>query len=209
MTSQELLDAVIEAHPDLDHVEAEARLGDQIYHLIFWTSRKVNIRLTCAFYHANSGWFYLTSARAAWISCERPPSALQRESFAVSAEVFVKVFQRTDWELQPDRVSRFMDKYPDAPVNDNCLFDMACPECGNREELLVKASATFVLEDDGTELKGGDTDWDDSSWCQCPRCSYTNDAKAFTFTNLDNFLDHHRREESRKRSEEEEQPKEP
>ena len=55
--------------------------------------------------------------------------------------------------------------------NTNCLADMGCPLCGNRDELRIVVSGVASVTDDGIEFVG-DTEWDIGSFCQCPVCDY-------------------------------------
>ena len=84
----------------------------------------------------------------------------------------------------------FIDKYPEqSEVFSNCLQDMACPECGNRDNGFRISVTTMVhLNDDGTD-QCGDTEWDGKSYCECRECCHTGKAEDFTIEGLDDLLE--------------------
>lgn len=56
-------------------------------------------------------------------------------------------------------------------ANTNCLFGLACPNCGRLEPLLIEVTALLTVFDDG----GCDTnmhEWDRNSACVCGSCGY-------------------------------------
>lgn len=57
-------------------------------------------------------------------------------------------------------------------------WNMACPDCGNDDQLLIDFVGTARLYPDGTE-DCGDHTWDDKSACRCDGCGWSgNVAKA-------------------------------
>lgn len=73
-------------------------------------------------------------------------------------------------------------------MNHNCLFGWECPNCEYTEAFRVHAlrSLEVMLTDDGTEDKGGDTDWDSDSQVTCCECGHV--ATVFDFTHDDEEL---------------------
>lgn len=55
--------------------------------------------------------------------------------------------------------------------NTNCLENLACPQCGNQEVLLVVATVTARVHDDGVESYH-DPEWHPASPVSCPRCQH-------------------------------------
>jgi hypothetical protein len=54
-------------------------------------------------------------------------------------------------------------------TNTNCLENIKCPECGNEDTFRIKATAMFIVTDDGTEDHGS-VDWDGDSYAECAEC---------------------------------------
>ena len=63
-------------------------------------------------------------------------------------------------------------------ANENCLAGMACPRCGSLEPFSIAGTALFEVHDDGTE-DYGDVEWDDDSSCECRRCGFWENVRAF------------------------------
>ena len=82
---------------------------------------------------------------------------------------------------------QFLKKFPDSEQNENCLEDMGCPECGNRERFKIEMTAVIEICDEGTE-DHGDTEWDDKSYCECFVCSLSGKVRNFTFKGLDDLI---------------------
>jgi rubredoxin len=51
------------------------------------------------------------------------------------------------------------------------IYDMACPKCGNDEELVVLIETEATLTVEGTDADGHH-EWDMDSACACPVCRY-------------------------------------
>ena len=81
----------------------------------------------------------------------------------------------------------FLDKFPNSPLRENCLEDMGCPQCGQRDCLKIEMSSRFELFDNGTG-DNEDTEWDEHSPCQCPECLHEGTAGAFTHKGLDKLI---------------------
>ena len=65
---------------------------------------------------------------------------------------------------------------------DNCLEGLACPKCKQFEHLRIDVKITVDVYDAGTE-PGGDTEWEDESWCQCVECGHTATVADFSLEN--------------------------
>ena len=63
-------------------------------------------------------------------------------------------------------------------MNTNCLEGMACPKCGQEQALLIVVTSWVTMTDDGTDGMA-DTEWDESSPCQCPECDHFGVAHEF------------------------------
>ena len=50
--------------------------------------------------------------------------------------------------------------------NTNYLINMRCPNCGSEGPFRIRAEATFLVYDDGTDEYEW-VDWDEDSWCMC------------------------------------------
>lgn len=73
-----------------------------------------------------------------------------------------------------------------AQANGGNLFDMACPKCGQRDKLVIAATTGATVSDDETDT--GDLEWEDTSLCHCPCCSFEGTLSLFTFEGLDDML---------------------
>ena len=82
---------------------------------------------------------------------------------------------------------RLMQKFPNLQPNDNCLTNIACPECGNRDQFRIEMKSVFTLRDDGTDGYE-DTDWGRNAYCQCGQCQHEGKVRGFTFPGLDDLL---------------------
>lgn len=72
-------------------------------------------------------------------------------------------------------------------VNDNCLQDHACPECGDRGYFKVEVSCTLNLCDSGIDDDEKD-DYNDTSYTTCCDCGYAEEMRSFHVQGLDNLL---------------------
>ncbi len=79
------------------------------------------------------------------------------------------------------------EKFPDLRPNDNCLTNIACPECGNRDPFRIEMKSVFTLRDDGTDGYE-DTDWGRNAYCQCGECKHEGKVRDFAFPGLDDLL---------------------
>ncbi len=59
------------------------------------------------------------------------------------------------------------------------IYDMACPKCGNDEELVVLIEAEATLTVEGTDADGHH-EWDGDSHCTCPVCRFSGSVADFT-----------------------------
>lgn len=90
---------------------------------------------------------------------------------------------------------KFLKKFPDTEPRENCLEDIACPKCGQRDEFVVQALLHVGLRDEGTDAYSdstkhyGDTDWGPNSFCRCPDCDYEGKVRNFTHEGLDKLID--------------------
>lgn len=82
----------------------------------------------------------------------------------------------------------FLEKYPNAELNENCLEDIACPKCGNRTSFNVEAKTTAVLFDDGTDRTIGGMEYDEDSYFKCRKCSFHCQLKVFMIEGLDDLI---------------------
>ncbi len=82
---------------------------------------------------------------------------------------------------------RLIQKFPRLQLNENCLTNIACPECGNRDQFRIEMKSTFTLRDDGTDGHG-DTEWGRHAYCQCGQCQHEGRVRDFTFPGLDDLL---------------------
>jgi hypothetical protein len=85
------------------------------------------------------------------------------------------------------RPSTFTKKYPSSVPNSNCLRNIACPHCGNRESFEIEARANFIVYDDGTS-EFGDVEYDPQSRAACRSCGKTGRLERFTIPKLDETL---------------------
>ena len=58
-------------------------------------------------------------------------------------------------------------------------YQMACPKCGQDDELIVEITCQAVLTAEGTE-PFGDHEWDDDSFCRCRACKHIGTVAEFT-----------------------------
>jgi len=82
--------------------------------------------------------------------------------------------------------AQFLRVYPHSPRNDNCLEDIACPKCGQREQFKVRIITMGELTDDGTDAEVGDHEW--GNYIECSRCAHYGNLAGFTFKGLDELI---------------------
>jgi hypothetical protein len=61
----------------------------------------------------------------------------------------------------------FLETFPDAERNENCLEDIACHACGNRTRFRIATHTYFDMLDEGDH---GDIEYDWGSPCTCSNC---------------------------------------
>ncbi|MCY4400865.1 MAG: hypothetical protein OXE96_16220 [Gemmatimonadetes bacterium] len=63
-----------------------------------------------------------------------------------------------------------------ATSNSNVLQGVACPRCGNDEQLRIAATVWLDMTDDGTVPSEaparGDHEWDNDTITECPKCDW-------------------------------------
>ena len=94
-------------------------------------------------------------------------------------------------------VKQLIKKHPGLKTNNNCLTDIACPKCGNREHFRIQVKTICTLMDDGVD-EHEDTEWGNQSFCQCKECDEAGTVKNFKFPNLDETLSTRKREQNSK-----------
>jgi len=82
---------------------------------------------------------------------------------------------------------RLIQKLPRLRPNENCLINIACPECGNRDQFRIEMKSMFTLRDDGTHGYE-DMEWGQNAFCQCGQCQHEGKVRDFTFPGLDELL---------------------
>jgi len=65
------------------------------------------------------------------------------------------------------------------PENTNCLAGMKCPKCGSLAPFNIQAFCMVTVFDNGTE-DAENFDWDENSFCSCPKCGYSESIREFT-----------------------------
>lgn len=83
----------------------------------------------------------------------------------------------------------FIEKYPKASMNGNCLQDIACPHCGNREQFKVEIHTVGSLCDNGTDAEVGGHEYDDSHYIECCECARHSTVAGFTIEGLDDLIE--------------------
>lgn len=83
---------------------------------------------------------------------------------------------------------QFLKKYPNPEYNDNCLRDIACPQCGYRDRFRVAATSFFTMTDNG-EDDHSDIEYDKSSFATCELCGHGGSMAEFTVAGLDDLLE--------------------
>ena len=63
--------------------------------------------------------------------------------------------------------------------NTNCLEGFKCPKCNSEGPFRIEVSTVMTVTDNGTEGDGADHEWDENSYCECPKCDYANIVKTF------------------------------
>lgn len=71
-----------------------------------------------------------------------------------------------------------------AMANINCLQGIACPKCGNDEQLIIAVHCLADVTDDGAETFG-DLEWDAGSYARCPACGHDGTLTEFQSTQTD------------------------
>lgn len=84
--------------------------------------------------------------------------------------------------------AQFVKKYPDTEINENCLTDIACSTCGQRESFRVESKIMAEVCDNGTDRDESDCEWGEDSRCDCP-CGESSKLHRFTIAGLDELLE--------------------
>lgn len=61
-------------------------------------------------------------------------------------------------------------------TNTNCLENVCCPKCGQKDRFFIHASITAEVTDDGAEVAPsprGDIEWDRNSATECAECGHS------------------------------------
>jgi DNA-directed RNA polymerase subunit RPC12/RpoP len=83
----------------------------------------------------------------------------------------------------------YIAKFPNHRAqNDNCLQDMACPECGSRAMFRITSTIVAEVCDSGTDRDESDCEWDGKSDCRCGECDHSGTVDEFTIEDLDDTL---------------------
>jgi len=85
-------------------------------------------------------------------------------------------------------VEEFMAKFPNSTLNEGCLEDVACSNCGNREMFRVFVVQIASLCDSGVEEYEGDAEYDDTNSTRCPDCDADGLMGDFTIDGLDAYI---------------------
>jgi hypothetical protein len=83
---------------------------------------------------------------------------------------------------------KHLARFPESNIKENCLFDMACPKCGQRNKLRITATIIAIVSDDGTDRDWSDCEWENNSPCECCSCSHSGTVQDFTIEGLDEEL---------------------
>lgn len=81
------------------------------------------------------------------------------------------------------KASTFRKRFPDAETNSNCLVDVACPECGNRDSFRVQVVTVVEMSDDGTD--GHEDTENTGRFTQCVSCGHEGRDSLFHVEGLD------------------------
>ena len=90
-------------------------------------------------------------------------------------------------------IEQFLENFPNAAPNANCLEDTACPHCGNRDLFHIEVKTVMEVTDGGTDTQG-DVEWEETSPTVCKDCEATGTLADFTFDGLDDAIREKREE---------------
>lgn len=90
--------------------------------------------------------------------------------------------------LIPKTPGELLSLLPDLPRNENCLEDIICPQCANRDEFQVELKTVANLTDDGTDANVGDHVYGSDAWAACKNCRYAGKLSIFKIEGLDNLI---------------------
>lgn len=65
-------------------------------------------------------------------------------------------------------------------ANHNCLEGYRCPDCKSEGPFSIRASATFVVSDDGTDSYS-DVEWNGDDSCRCMQCQWSGEVSDFQY----------------------------
>lgn len=84
----------------------------------------------------------------------------------------------------------FLQTFKHVPmkIRENCLEDMACPCCGDRNAFRIGTKVEAVLYDSGSDRENSDLEFDGSDRCVCDTCGHRGNVNRFTFEGLDDLL---------------------
>ena len=86
-------------------------------------------------------------------------------------------------------LEELIEKHSLLKPNTNCLLDIACPKCGNRDNFGIVGKCEFDVEDDGSSGNESDHEWDERAHTRCKECGHEGSLATFTFDGLDEKLE--------------------
>jgi hypothetical protein len=81
----------------------------------------------------------------------------------------------------------FIEKYPHAELNQNCLLDIGCPNCGGRSRFRIEARTMFTMTDNG-EDDHADLEWGDEASAICEDCGHAGTVGSLRIKGLDHLI---------------------
>jgi DNA-directed RNA polymerase subunit RPC12/RpoP len=84
------------------------------------------------------------------------------------------------------KAEKLLKKFPGLHRNENCLTDIACPNCGHRSSFRIQVVTMMEHFDAGT---GDHEDVEPTNkYIQCKKCDHEGTLAKFTFKDLDDLI---------------------
>lgn len=103
-------------------------------------------------------------------------------------------------------VEKFYDE--DTQINTDYLVDIACPECGERDDFVIETRCFLNFQDDHYEIRD-QPDLEPDDYIRCRNCDASKDIRIFTVNGLDELIEKKREDDEEEDEDNDSEPEIP